>query len=72
MGHAFITAIEAATNRVANHPLRYRKIRGRFRPCLVEKFPYGIIYAVEREEIFVAAVMHLKRKPEYWKGRFKP
>jgi hypothetical protein len=32
-------------------------------------FPYGLISAVEGQTIFVAAVMHLKRKPGYWVSR---
>lgn len=71
LGKAFLAAIEAATRHVASNPLRYRKIGGRFRRCLVERFPYGLIYAVDGEEIFVAAVMHLKRKPGYWEGRVR-
>jgi hypothetical protein len=30
-----------------------------------------VIYAVEGDVIYVAAVMHLKRKPGYWVSRGK-
>ena len=43
--------------------------KGRFRRCLVHRFPYGVIYAVEDDVVYVAAVMHLKRKPGYWESR---
>lgn len=48
-------------------------LKGRFRRYLVHHFPYGVIYAVEGRTIYVAAVMHLKRKPGYWefKGKLK-
>jgi len=49
----------------------WRKISGHFRRCLIDRFPYGIIYVVDEREIFIAAVMHLKRKPEYWKKQLK-
>ncbi len=32
-------------------------------------FPYGVIYALEGQTIYVAAVMHLRRKPGYWVSR---
>ena len=38
---------------------------------LVQQFPYGVIYAVEGRTIYVAAVMHVKRKPGYWASRNK-
>jgi toxin ParE1/3/4 len=69
LGKAFLSAVERAVARLSNKPLRWRNIGGRFRRCLVKQFPYGIIYAVEGDDIFVAAVMHLKRKPGYWRRR---
>ena len=69
LGKAFLSAVEASIDRLSRAPLRWRKIRGRFRRCLVRQFPYGVIYAVEGEDIFVAAVMHLRRKPGYWRER---
>lgn len=71
LGKAFLSTVERAVARLSNKPLRWRKIGGRFRRCLVKQFPYGIIYAVEGDDIFVAAVMHLKRKPGYWRGRVR-
>jgi len=32
-------------------------------------FPYGILYIEEPEEIFILAIMHLHRYPDYWKER---
>jgi toxin ParE1/3/4 len=47
----------------------WRILKGRFRRYLLQRFPYGIIYAVEGKVIYIAAVMHLKRKPGYWVSR---
>lgn len=69
LGKAFLSAVEACIDRLSRAPLRWRKIGGRFRRCLVRQFPYGIIYAVEGEDVFVAAIMHLRRKPGYWRAR---
>jgi hypothetical protein len=35
----------------------------------MKRFPYGVIYQTTNEEIFIIAVMHLNREPNYWKTR---
>ncbi|MCY4613368.1 MAG: type II toxin-antitoxin system RelE/ParE family toxin [Nitrospira sp.] len=71
LGKTFLASVEAATEEIVRHPLRWRKIKGKFRRYLVHGFPYGLIYAVQDDTIYVAAVMHLKRKPGYWVRRAK-
>jgi len=36
---------------------------------LVHRFPYGVIYRIRNRLIQVIAVMHLRRHPNYWRGR---
>ncbi len=71
LGQAFLRSVESIVEEISSDPLRWRKVKGRFRRTLVERFPYGIIYSAENDRIFIAAVMHLKRKPDYWKKRIK-
>ena len=35
----------------------------------LKRFPYGVIYATETNEIIVIALAHLHRKPAYWSTR---
>lgn len=69
LGADFLRRLEAATNAVLEHPLRWPTYRGRFRRYKLSKYPYGIVYAVETDHIYVVAVMHLKRRPDYWVRR---
>ena len=62
-------AVESASAEIVKHPLMWRKVKGWFRWYLVHRFPYGLIHAIEGKVIYVAAIMHLKRKPDYWYGR---
>jgi len=39
------------------------------RRCLTNRFPYGIVYQIKEKMIFIIAIMHLNRKPDYWKER---
>lgn len=71
LGQGFLDAIELALDQIRQHPRTWRVLKGRFRRYLLQRFPYGLIYAVEGQTIFVAAVMHLKRKPGYWVSRGK-
>lgn len=65
LGQEFLDAIEAAFEHIQRHPTVWRILKGKFRRYLLQQFPY----AVEGETIYVAAVMHLKRKPSYWVSR---
>lgn len=71
LGHEFLDAVESAFDQIRKNPTLWRILKGSFRRYLVHQFPYGVIYAVEGKTIFIAAVMHLKRKPGYWESRTK-
>ena len=69
LGRGFLDALDRAVSLIRYHPLMYRRIKGRFRRYLLRRFPYAVIYTVDEDVIYVAAVMHLKRKPGYWLTR---
>ena len=69
LGQEFLQAIEFAFEQILERPELWRILKGRFRRYLVHRFPYGVIYTVEGQTLFVAAIMHLKRKPDYWLQR---
>jgi toxin ParE1/3/4 len=72
LGLAFLDTVEVATTEIVKYPQMWRKIKRQFRRYLVQRFPYGLIYAVQGDVVYVAAVMHLKRKPGYWYCRQTP
>ena len=69
LGQEFLASVEAAFDAIVRRPDLWRRLKGRFRRCLVHRFPYGVVYAVEDDVVYIAAVMHLKRKPGYWETR---
>jgi len=69
LGKRFLGALEDAISRIRRNPLLYRKIDGETRKCRLLRFPYGIIYRIKDGKIEIVAVMHLKRRPGYWKIR---
>ena len=69
LGEKFVAAVGAGLKQIEQSPVLWRRIRGDVRRYLVKVFPYGIVYAPRPGEIFILAVMHLKREPDYWLGR---
>ncbi|WP_216893004.1 type II toxin-antitoxin system RelE/ParE family toxin [Nocardia alni] len=65
----FIDAIQSVLARIAEAPRRHRVLAGDVRRCLTHIFPYAVLYTVEPDHILVVAVMHCRRKPDYWSGR---
>ena len=72
LGKEFLEAVEIALAQVSAHPTLWRVMKGRFRRYLIHRFPDGLIYSIEGQTVFVAALMHLKRKPSYWVLRDRP
>ncbi|MEK6539488.1 MAG: type II toxin-antitoxin system RelE/ParE family toxin [Deltaproteobacteria bacterium] len=69
LGYDFSIEVHAAIQNIVNYPTAWPIIGEDIRRCLVNRFPYGIIYSIEQGEIFILAVMHLRRHPDYWKNR---
>jgi len=71
LGHDFLTEILTAFKRIKQNTDAWTPFSDQTRRCLVNRFPYGIVYQVRVDEILVVAVAHLHRKPGYWKNRIK-
>lgn len=69
LGARFKTEVIKTLSRITAYPSAYQKLSKRTRRCLVAKFPYGIIYQQNQEEILIIAVANLHRKPDYWLAR---
>ena len=69
LGKAFLGKLRDGTSEIKEFPYASRIIQGDFRRHLLSRFPHGIIYQIQDDSIFIAAVMHLKRRPGYWENR---
>jgi hypothetical protein len=69
LGDAFLDEFECTLRRIVAEPERWRKIRGNNRKLNFRRFPYAIIYDIRSDAIYIKAVMHLHRRPFYWKAR---
>jgi plasmid stabilization system protein ParE len=69
LGDDFPDQFEHTLRRIVADPHRWRKIRGENRQLNFHRFPYAIVYSVREDTLFIKAVMHLHRRPFYWKAR---
>jgi len=69
LGLDFIATVQRAYERLPEFPASGAPFGRRLRRLLVPKFPYGLLYRVEPERIYIIAVMHLHRRPGYWRSR---
>lgn len=69
LGYRFKEDARKAALRIAEYPQAWSIERGDVRKCLLHKFPYKLMYAVENDHILVIAVAHQHRNPDYWTGR---
>ena len=69
LGLDFIRTVQATYERLLEFPRRGTPLGRRLRRVLVPKFPYGLLYRVEPDRIYILAVTHLRRRPGYWRHR---
>jgi plasmid stabilization system protein ParE len=70
LGYDFSIEVFATIQNIVIYPTAWPVIEESIRRCLVHRFPYGVLYSIEQEEILILAVMHLRRHPGYWKNRY--
>ena len=70
-GDRFVSAVRTAVDAILADPLRYQSIDEGIRVFRLKKFPFRLYYSFDAETRFVCiyALMHEKRRPEYWRER---
>jgi len=69
LGTEMRAEVRAALRRVIAWPLACPIERGDIRRLILSRFPYKLLYAVEADHIYLIAVAHLHRMPDYWVDR---
>lgn len=74
-GARFTFEVEATLERIREHPLSFPRVPFIKRPTLrkakVLRFPYSIIYYVQRGTPIIVAVAHGKKVSAYWGKRLR-
>jgi toxin ParE1/3/4 len=69
LGNRFLLSIEAGFSSILRYPLHYPKIYKNVHRYLIKRFPYAILYIIDKNTIAIISVIHLSRDPNYWKDK---
>lgn len=69
LGYEFAREIYSAIQSIVEYPKSWPLFEGNIRRRLIHRFPYGIFYFQDINEIYILAIIHLNRDSEYWKTR---
>jgi len=69
LGSEFLSEVRRVVKGIEAHPKAAPTVKGEIRRRILRRFPYAILYQVDPDEVIILAVMHLRRRPEYWHGR---
>ena len=71
LGAELFDAISETIDLIRTHPDigTPRATRLPSRQLRVNRFPFHIVYRIRENDIYIVAVAHTSRRPDYWKGR---
>lgn len=69
LGYELAFEVQKTIERIVQFPDAWPKLSQRTRRCRCKRFPYGVVYQIRQEAILIIAILHLHRKPSYWKNR---
>lgn len=67
----FLQELTRAVRRIRAGPERHPPAEYGTRRILLEQYPFSVFYLVRRDEVFIIAVAHHKRRPGYWSDRIR-
>lgn len=69
LGLDFAGEVYAAIARISKYPEAWAPLSKSTRRCLVNRFPYGIVFQTKSGILRIVALSNLHRRPGYWKDR---
>jgi mRNA-degrading endonuclease RelE of RelBE toxin-antitoxin system len=69
LGYQFLDEIILGINIIQSTPDAWQKLSKNTRRYQIRRFPYGIIYYKDTNNLIIVAVANLKQKPNYWINR---
>ena len=66
LGKQFREEVRKVAKRISEYPEAWSVERGDVRKCILHRFPYKLLYSIEKNHIFIIAIAHQHRRPDYW------
>lgn len=71
LGKKFLKEVLETTHLISQFPQLFSKNSDNTRKAVLRKFPYNLVYSILNDKIYIIAVAHQNRSPEYWIDRVK-
>jgi plasmid stabilization system protein ParE len=71
LGKRFKQEVKRAINIIKKMPKIGSPESENIRRYILHKFPYKVLYSIEKDHIYVIAIAHLHREPMYWINRIR-
>jgi plasmid stabilization system protein ParE len=69
LGSEFMRALDATLATVQRGPALFAAVHKQVRRAMLRRFPYGVFYLHEGDQIIVIACFHASRDPKQWQDR---
>lgn len=69
LGCRFLDAVDISLATIRKNPLLWPSDKLGRRKCIIRKFPYLLIYKLSDKFVYILAVAHTSKKPDYWELR---
>lgn len=71
LSNEFELSVDAALSLIERSPLGFQIRYDDVRIAFTNRFPYGIHFSIEADEIIVIGIYYISRDPEHWLERRK-
>src|SRR5580698_5349737 len=68
LGNEFLLSLDACLNAIIRNPQIFRIRYKNIRMGLIERFPYGIYYVIDDNQVSILAILHFSRGDEIKEG----
>ena len=72
LGKRFSIYIKKQVFLLSNNPLAFPKVSQKIRKFTLQKFPFKIYYAVDKDKLLILSIRHQSQKPIKFKHRNNP
>lgn len=69
LGSRFREEVKRGIRIIREYPDAWAKEKDDVRRYLLHKFPHKILYSIEENYIYIIAIAHCHRRPDYWIDR---
>jgi len=71
LGKEFISELQDTIKLILKFPYLWSENSMHTRKAVLRKFPYNLIYSIYNGNLYIIAVAHQNRNPEYWIDRLR-